>query len=120
MSEGLDHFLQNSMELLKYLKRTPDLEERSQYITKLNELLNQRVNIAKGLKEHNINPFVDGENHELLLKIDRNITTNLIELRDCIKSDILHLKKMKQDEIKYLDPYNQINYNNGIYYDGKK
>ncbi|HWI47286.1 MAG TPA: hypothetical protein VNU45_03555 [Rummeliibacillus sp.] len=120
MTQELDQFLQNSMELLKYLKTTPTAEERSQYITKLNEMLDQRVNIARVLKEHNINPFVDGENHELLLKIDRNIANTLVDIKDSIKSDILNLKKIKQDEIKYLDPYNHINYNNGIYYDGKK
>lgn len=120
MSQEVDQFLQNSMELNEYLNHFPTPEARSQYITLLNQKLDQRVEIAKRLKSQNFNPFVDGENHEYLLKIDQNISTLLEKLKDSIKLDILQIKKVKQDEIKYIDPYNQISHHNGIYYDRKK
>lgn len=120
MIEELESFETISNHLFSYLKEKPAKEERLAYIEKLNLLLDERLMVAQKLKNNDVNPFVESVNAEQLKKIDLFVHQSLAELKEEIKEDIIQINAVKKKEIKYLDPYNQINTNKSVYFDDRK
>lgn len=120
MMEELKSFEMISVQLLDYLKEKPEKEERTSYIEKINDFLDKRLIVAKELKNNNVNPYVDSVNAEKLKLIDQFIHKSLAEIKEEVKEDLIQIKSLKKNEIKYIDPYNQMNTNNSVYFDNRK
>ena len=122
MNEVLKSFEEISIEVSKFLKETPNSEQRNDYIQELDGLLEKRLQLANSLKNLKLNPFKDikYENAKYMKEIDTYIIKRLNEIKNDIKNDMLQVKNNKQNEIKYIDPYNRLNFNNSVYYDSKK
>ncbi|MEQ2527507.1 hypothetical protein WMO40_12395 [Bacillaceae bacterium CLA-AA-H227] len=120
MTEELKSFETISIQLFNFLKEKPEKEERSSYIEKLNLLLDERLILAQRLKNIEINPFVDSDMAEELKHVDQFIHKALGEIKEEIKEDLIQIKSVKKNEIKYIDPYNQMNTNNSVYFDNRK
>ena len=122
MNTDLKSFEEISIEVSNFLKVNPDSEQRLEYIQELNIMLEKRMELAKALNNISFNPFKNSSytNANFMKDIDEYIQKRLSEIQNNIKSDMLQVKNTKQNEIKYIDPYNRLNLNNSVYYDSKK
>ena len=116
----LNNYLQKSAQLYKHLTSIPDDEKRTEYIEKINQLLDERGELVIKLQESNFQFDDTIKTHKILFELDKGIQERLILVMDAVKDDIKELQNTKKHERQYIDPYENLRALEGRYYDGKK
>ncbi|RTQ94277.1 flagellar protein FliT [Lysinibacillus telephonicus] len=118
--ENIQQLLQISAKLFKHLSEIPKGEERSEYIEKINLMLDERGVIIKKLR---LEGFVIEDNnklHETLAQLDKGIRERLDTVMQAVKQDMKDLQNSKKNEKRYMNPYSSVQVMDGMYYDKKK
>lgn len=118
--EQFKEFLQVSAQLYKHLTVIPDSEDRTEYIKKINELLDMREVSVNGLKQAGFEYNLSNKSHVTVFELDKGIRERLEHLYSSIKEDLRDLQNSKKHEKQYIDPFESIRSLEGRYYDGKK
>ena len=92
-------------------------EERTEIVTKVNELIEERGSIVKEIKP----PYTDKEEKigEQIIELDQQIKVKMDQLFKEIQEDLKKLKKKKDSNITYMNPYKNVNTVDGMYLDHK-
>ncbi|MEO4054189.1 flagellar protein FliT [Solibacillus sp. CAU 1738] len=120
MDKILTNYLQTSAQLFKYLTQIPTGEERTEYINKINEYLDERGKLVDQLKQFNFKYNETIKMHQTLFELDKGIQERLAIVMEVVKEDIKELQNTKKHEQQYIDPYESLRILEGRYYDGKK
>ncbi|KOP77732.1 flagellar assembly protein FliT [Lysinibacillus sp. FJAT-14745] len=120
MDTILNIYLQTSAQLFKYLTNIPNGEERTQYISKINEYLDERGKLVDQIKQLNFQYDEKNKTHQTLFELDQGIQERLSMVMEAVKEDIKDLQNTKKHELQYIDPYESLRIVEGRYYDGKK
>jgi flagellar protein FliT len=116
----VNDYLQISAQLYKHLTTVPVGEERSEYIKKINDLLDQRGEAINALQQSDFKYDENNNIHQTLFELDKGIQLRLKLVMDEVKNDIKELNNTKKNERHYIDPYEDLRTIEGRYYDGKK
>lgn len=120
MKQQIQTVLQVSARLYELLGNAPKDEDREDFITKVNELLDQRgVEITK-LQEMGFAMDTADETHILLVELDKGIINRLNAVMNEVKQDMKNLQNSKKNEQQYMNPYSDVRVMDGMYYDKKK
>ncbi|MDL4839230.1 flagellar protein FliT [Aquibacillus rhizosphaerae] len=97
--------------------KIPD-EERQEKIDKVNSLLKERQVLLNEIKP----PYTEEEKvvGKRLLPINEEIQQNLGELFNQVKTDMATVKKKKDSNNKYMNPYKSLSNFDGMFMDHKK
>jgi flagellar protein FliT len=118
--DELTSFLQKSANLYKFLTSFPEENERTEFIEKVNSMLNERGEIVEQLKASGFKYDAENSQHKLLFELDAGINERLLKLMDEVKADLKELQVSKTKEMQYINPYGELMNREGRYYDGKK
>jgi flagellar protein FliT len=116
----LNEYLQKSAQLFKHLTKIPDDESRTEYIEKINQLLDERGELVANLQKTGFTFNQEDHTHNTLYELDKGIQERLALVMDTIKNDIRDLQNTKKNERHYIDPYENLRILEGRYYDGRK
>lgn len=116
----INQLLQVSAKLFQHLSEIPSGEERTAFIEKINELLDERGVIVKKLQEQNFKYDETNETHTTLYKLDQGIRKRLDILYNEVKMDIKNLNITKKHGMQYINPYASVQVMDGRYYDKRK
>lgn len=117
----INAFLQKSAQLYKLLtEEVPEGELRTEYVMKINDLLNERGDIIELLRKDNFIFDKNNKMHVTLFELDKGIVEKLNKVMDLIKLDMKELQNSLKMERQYLDPYGEVRNSNARYYDNKK
>lgn len=114
---SVDQFLAVSEELYSHLLKTPSDDERTEFIEKINELLDAREMALQSLDLEQISKLsVYGK----LIELDHEINKQLTTVMALVKKDIKELQQKKRHEGSYTNPYAATQMIDGMYFDNKK
>jgi flagellar protein FliT len=116
----LNDYLQKSAQLFKHLTVIPEGKERTEYIEKINHLLDEREELVFQLQQSNFQFDDSNKTHKTLYELDKGIRERLSLVMNAVKNDIKDLQNTKRNELHYIDPYENLRIIEGRYYDGKK
>ncbi|WP_338652604.1 flagellar protein FliT [Lysinibacillus sp. Y5S-8] len=114
-----NQLLQASANLYKLLGGIPKGEDRDEYIDTINNMLDKRETIIKGLKQEGFHFDEQNRIHRTLLDLDNGIKERLAAVMDAVKQDMANLQKTKKSEQQYYNPYSNVRVMDGMYYDKK-
>ncbi|UXJ69549.1 flagellar protein FliT [Lysinibacillus fusiformis] len=120
MMDIINDYLQISAQLFKYLITIPQGEERTQYIEKINDMLDERGLIVEKLKKNNFLYDSSNKIHHTMLELDKGIQERLDLVYESVKLDMKDFLNAKKNEIQYINPYESLQNLDGRYFDGKK
>lgn len=115
-----NEYLQKSAQLFKHLTIIPEGENRTEYVEKINQLLDERGELVINLKKTGFKFNPEDKTHNTLFELDKGIQERLALVMDAVKNDIKDLQNTKKNERHYIDPYENLRILEGRYYDGKK
>lgn len=115
-----NEYLQKSAQLFKFLTTIPDGEERTAYIEKINQLLDDRGEMVVSLQKTGFKFNPEDKTHNTIYELDKGIQERLALVMDTVRNDIKDLQNTKKNERHYIDPYEDLRIIEGRYYDGKK
>ncbi|WP_182199655.1 flagellar protein FliT [Paraliobacillus salinarum] len=116
MTERMNQLYTVSNELLDLLDKTVD--EREDVIDEISVLLENRDSLIEKIK-----PPYTTEEKEIgakLISLDKKINQQLNGLFDDIKLDMRSLKKQKNSNKKYMNPYHSLTNYDGSFVDKRK
>lgn len=105
-------------ELLNLLKKeNSNAEERTNVITKVNELLERRGEIIQKIKP----PYSDEEEQIgiKIIELDKEIRAKMDSIYNAIQHDLKQLKQKRDSNITYMNPYKNMKTVDGMYLDDK-
>lgn len=111
--------LQVSAKLYQHLTYLPAEDERDAYIEKVNQLLEERGNVASRLQTGSFMFDEQNKSHQMLLELDKGIKKRLNNVMNAIKEDLRAIQNSKKNEQQYLNPYANVAVMDGRYYDKK-
>lgn len=117
--QQIDKLLQASANLFKHLGETPKGEDRDEYINTINNMLDKRGVIIKGIMDEGFRYDEQNRIHRTLLELDNGIKKRLAAVMDAVKQDMANLQKTKKSEQQYYNPYSNVRVMDGMYYDKK-
>ncbi|KGR86902.1 flagellar protein FliT [Lysinibacillus boronitolerans] len=117
--QQIDQLLQASANLFKHLGETPKGEDRDEYINTINNMLDKRGMIIKGIMDEGFHFDEQNHIHRTLLELDKGIKKRLADVMDAVKQDMVNLQKTKKSEQQYFNPYSNVRVMDGMYYDKK-
>lgn len=118
--DNIQQLLQISAKLFKHLAEIPKGEERSEYITEINQMLDERGGIIDKVRLEGFQMDPMNKIHTTLAELDQGIRTRLNVVMDTVKQDMKNLQNSKKNERQYLNPYSSVQVMDGMYYDKKK
>lgn len=92
----LNEYLQKSAQLFKHLTKNPDDESRTEYIEKINQLLDERGELVISLQRTGFKFNPEDEAHHTLYELDKGIKERLALVMDTVKNDIKDLQNTKK------------------------
>ncbi|KQL36742.1 flagellar protein FliT [Psychrobacillus sp. FJAT-21963] len=113
----IENFLAASEMLYAHLTKNPSENERTEFIEKVNELLDARGEAILALAETDLST---NSLYEHLLKLDRGINERLDKIMNLVKGDLKDLQQKKRHEGSYSNPYAATQTIDGMYFDNKK
>ena len=114
---SVEQFLAVSEELYSHLLKIPNDDERTDFIEKINELLDTREVALQSLDIEQISKLsVYGK----LIELDHGISKQLTTVMALVKKDIKELQQKKRHEASYTNPYAATQMIDGMYFDNKK
>lgn len=114
-----EQLLQDSAKLYQLLTNIPKGEERDEYISQVNVLLDNRGKIIESLQKENLLLNRNDKSHATLIELDKAIGERLNHVLLVIKDDLRNLNQTKKSEQRYLNPYSNVGVMDGKYYDKK-
>lgn len=120
MDKILSDYLQISAKVFKDLTQIPTGDERTEFISEINEQLDERGKIVDQLKQFNFKYDELNKIHQTLFELDKGIQERLALVMEAVKEDIREMQNAKKNEQQYIDPYQNLRSLEGRYYDGKK
>lgn len=105
-------------ELYKLLKQLPLEKEREAFIEQITTLLKKRETFIHELTS----PYSDEEMKlgKEIIKMNIFIDAQLKNMQQFIKQDIQNVKKKKQSQKRYINPYQSVATYDGTFYDKRK
>lgn len=116
----IQQLLQVSAKLYQLLLKIPKSEERDSYITKIDELLNERGQVISSLQQQGFQIDPQQKTHSTLIDLDKGIRERLQLVMNEVKKDLKDLQNTKKNERQYMNPYSDVQTMDGMYYDKKK
>lgn len=116
----ISQMLQVSANLYKYLIEIPTGDKRTEYIDKINNMLNERGQLVELLKQDGFQFDPTNKTHAILLELDKGIRERLDNVMNQVKTDMKNLINSKKHEMQYINPYSNVRVMDGRYYDKKK
>ncbi|MGC4377964.1 hypothetical protein WD019_13595 [Fictibacillus sp. Mic-4] len=113
----IEILLEVSQKLYGHVKSGLPKEKREAYITRLNELLDQRQSIMEQLPETYSEK--DKKIGSAIVQINQSIEPILTEQLHEIKNDIIVMKQKKSKSVQYANPYASYN-PDGMFLDQRK
>jgi len=113
----VEQFLAVSEKLFSHLASIPSDEERTEFIDKINILLDAREEAIQRLEKISISTH-SSYNH--LLELDKSINERLEKVMNVVKGDLKGLQQKKRHETSYTNPYAATQTLDGMYFDNKK
>jgi flagellar protein FliT len=115
-----NELLQISAKLYQLLSSSiPKGEERSQYIDRINFLLDEQGKIIDALKAQNFQLNKEIKSHAMLMELNRRIGEKLQLVMEEVKKDLRDIQNTKKNEKHYMNPYSNVQVMDGMYYDRK-
>ncbi|MGM7683376.1 flagellar protein FliT [Cytobacillus sp. Hm23] len=104
-------------QLLAFLQTDISKSDREEQIDRIQHFLNDRTQLIEKLEP----PYSNDEKRigTEIVTLNKKIDEKLIAMKDEIKLDIASLKKKKQSQKKYINPYNAGTVD-GVFYDKRK
>ncbi|MBM7570232.1 flagellar protein FliT [Aquibacillus albus] len=114
----MEQVYETTMELHQLLDGEKIKENRDGTIDSINKLLGKRSDLLKGIEP----PYTDQEKEvgQQVVQLDRVIQSKMGMLFQTIKSEIKTVKKQKQSNQKYKNPYQNLSNFDGMFLDSKK
>ncbi|WP_353654037.1 flagellar protein FliT [Bacillus sp. ISL-55] len=108
-------FYEATLELIQILQKP--LEERDEKILKVEELLEKREVLMKGI----VPPYTleDAELGRQIVQLNTRLDQLLIAEKIWIQKDIKNLQTKKESNTKYVNPYQNLS-TDGMFYDKRK
>lgn len=114
----LDSLYDTTKEIIKTLNKTyTDVDDRTEIISKVNELLEQRGAILEEIK-----PPYTAEEESIGKKVvimDQKIRKKMDDLYKAVQTDLRKLKQKKDSNKTYMNPYKGMKIVDGMYMDDK-
>ncbi|MER1984467.1 MAG: flagellar protein FliT [Solibacillus sp.] len=120
MEKTIQALLQISAKLYEQLAVIPEGTERDEFITDIEDKLDERGELMEQLKEENFIYDDSIKMHQMLLELDKGIRARLKLISSSIQKDLRELKMLKQQEQKYSNPYADVRTMDGKYIDNKR
>ncbi|WP_078543859.1 hypothetical protein [Litchfieldia alkalitelluris] len=107
-----------TLQLVKLLQKQVTKEERDEHIEEINQLLDLRDALMKEMKP----PYTEAEMilGKEMLAFQENIDLKLKALKVQIQVDLNQLNKTKETNTKYVNPYQSLANDDGMFFDRKK
>lgn len=115
-----NEILQVSTKLNQLLETIPSGEDRTSFISEINQLLDERGELVEKLKNESFQYDESNNVHVTLLELDKSIRKRLDTVFDAVKTDIMNLNNSKKHEMQYINPYASVQVMDGRYYDKRK
>ncbi|MDX8363829.1 flagellar protein FliT [Cytobacillus sp. IB215665] len=108
---------QVTKQLFELLQTDINKSDRDEQIERIQHLLTERTQFIEKLAP----PYSTGEKRvgAEIVTLNKQIDAKLLAMKDEIKLDIAGLKKKKQSQKKYINPYNTRTVD-GVFYDKRK
>lgn len=120
MEQLLQQILKQSTELYSFLESPTKGENRTQYIERINTLLDERGILIEQLTERNFVFDATNATHRMIAELNKAIDQRLSKVLLDIKVDLKNLQVSKKNEQQYVTPYSNVQVMDGMYYDKKK
>ncbi|WP_138419462.1 flagellar protein FliT [Aquibacillus sediminis] len=111
-------FYQTTVELLELLQQDNKKAERDQLIEQINGLIEKRAEQMQQIQP----PYSDEEDQlgQQVVALNQQVQTKLDLLLNEVKQDVRTVKKQKNTNTKYTNPYKNLSNFDGMFLDSKK
>lgn len=116
--DRLERLYRTTKEIVAVLETSyHTVEERTEIITKVEGLLEKRGKIVQEIKP----PYTEEEKKigVQVIELDKKIKEKMDQLFTDIQADLKKLKKKKDSNITYMNPYKDVKSVDGMYLDNK-